>query len=500
MPFRTYCLLLFFVSISTSILAQDYRLFFKERNTFFEGGNRVFSLDSFSVEANEEKWMNVMPSTMCSTDFHPSDTSMLWLQDAFLYDTNTGKYAFLNYALDTVIIQSQASIGETWIMYQYPDSSYLEASVIGLNETSIFGTVDSAKEIILQAYSPDGTAKSDVWNGTILKWSKAHGVLQFFNIYTFPQKIDTMRTIGLSNPDQGFTGLTDTDFSQLEVGDEWHTKYKSYSSYQEGETYKRFEIVSVQGNDTYWVHTQKGHSNRYDYEGGDSGIDTTYHDTTLIMHLEPPALSEQKIPFELKNEGVIAYKYANEWNRWEKDVRYLQGMEYQSIFNTSWTDCVYWEPSANGAYSAYLIEGFPVVNFSGYSGTGRYKVKSSLRIIYFKDGQGEFGQEVNFQPFIDYRASVPDSVDLIEEIVEDTAEGTAIFPNPIKDRLNFRVDPQQYEGPIQMTIFNMYGQQVLNKTVQVNIPIFLDKLAFGIYQVYLIHDGEVIFQDKIKKL
>ncbi|MEM6343899.1 MAG: T9SS type A sorting domain-containing protein [Bacteroidota bacterium] len=495
MYIRIYLALFLLGGASYTLSAQDYRLFFKERNTFFEEGNKAFSLDSIEIAGIDEIWHNYEAKPVCRGDWTDEDSSMIWLTEPFTYDSIIGNYHFLNRDSDTIVFQSQASLDERWVLFRFPDSSYIEARVQAVEAESFLDIKDSVKKAVLQLYSANGDSLASEWNSTLVQWSQSLGVVHFFNVYKFPKEKELFPVIGLSNPRIGFGGLTDSDFGDLKVGTIWQLWSNSSGRYYEVNTYSSFEILSLLGNDQYMVRRQMGRSNYQNPDGGQETIDTTYSDTTLIMDLAVPRLGEEELPFRESEDGFIRYRYQGSIGRWQKNIQYAIPPN-QSYWQQTNSPCITWYPGNEDIYYNNLIEGLPILFSSRSGGMGQHVYSGSTRIRYLKDEIGEFGQMVDFQPFIDYVAVDPPTPIPTQPLVDLAT----LYPNPVQEELNFWVDEQKYEGPIIMTIYNIYGQQVLSRELEVDIPINLTRLAPGIYQVYMFHSNDLIFQGKLKKL
>lgn len=99
---------------------------------------------------------------------------------------NDGTFLFENHWHDTVIIKTQASIGDSWIFYSDTTSRYYKAYLTGNTTRLVSGITDSVKFISIKAFDDTGYVPGDVINNFQLILSKNHGFIQLFDLYTFP--------------------------------------------------------------------------------------------------------------------------------------------------------------------------------------------------------------------------------------------------------------------------------------------------------------------------
>jgi hypothetical protein len=87
---------------------------------------------------------------------------------------------------DTVIIKTQAEIGDTWIFYNDGTQRKYWAEVIGKSTQTILGSLDTVKKIRITAFDDSGIVASDPVNNFQIVISKNHGFYKIIDLYTFP--------------------------------------------------------------------------------------------------------------------------------------------------------------------------------------------------------------------------------------------------------------------------------------------------------------------------
>ena len=108
-----------------------------------------------------------------------------WLGKRVL-QLNDGTFIFDDNWHDSVIIKTQATLGDSWVFYQDTSSVYYTARVVSIDTMSVLGTLDTVKTILINAYNGTSLIATDPENGFQILLSKNHGFLQVFDLYTFP--------------------------------------------------------------------------------------------------------------------------------------------------------------------------------------------------------------------------------------------------------------------------------------------------------------------------
>jgi hypothetical protein len=99
---------------------------------------------------------------------------------------------------DSVIIKTQANVGDSWMMYNDSGSIYYMATVTSEDTQTILSVLDSVKHIRINAFNSSGPLTSDPVNNSIMALSKNHGFAQVVDLYTFPyHKPDSAYHAGL---------------------------------------------------------------------------------------------------------------------------------------------------------------------------------------------------------------------------------------------------------------------------------------------------------------
>jgi len=109
-----------------------------------------------------------------------------WLGKKVLQLAN-GTFLFDNlWGNDTVIINTQANLGDSWLFYRDTTGLYYTAKVTSEDTMTFLGIFDSVKTITIYAYYDSALNTTDSLNGFQIILSKNNGFVQVFDLYTFP--------------------------------------------------------------------------------------------------------------------------------------------------------------------------------------------------------------------------------------------------------------------------------------------------------------------------
>ena len=109
-----------------------------------------------------------------------------------------GAFLFKNAYNDTVVIKTQAHVGDNWVFYHDTSTLFYRATVASADTMTILGTLDSVKNIVINAYNPSLVSTDYVNNFTIVL-SKNHGFAQIFDLYNFPYHDPTSHTVNCND-------------------------------------------------------------------------------------------------------------------------------------------------------------------------------------------------------------------------------------------------------------------------------------------------------------
>lgn len=133
-----------------------------------------------------------------------------------------GTHLFFNHWNDTVIINTQAQLNDSWLIYTDTTKIYYTATVTAIDTMTVLGVLDSVKIISIKAFGPSGIIASDLLNGRQIILSKNNGIVKTVELYLFPLRDVTQSKYGFDYYFSEYTsqcGGVDTNVIQFSLFD-----------------------------------------------------------------------------------------------------------------------------------------------------------------------------------------------------------------------------------------------------------------------------------------
>jgi len=219
--------LLFFLVPYLHLDAQDYQNICSPGITFFKGDNnylKAFRRDSVvALGGNDTLFISYRTIRYNYSDC--IDTTCGSVLGREVIKTASGWFWFFNAAHDTLKINSQASLNDTWIFCNLPGHAHIEAKVTNIIVDSVPGTTDSVKVIIFQAKDSANNNIAHLLNGKFIKLSKHYGLSKMIDVVQVPSDTNSYQLAGKSVPGIGIRNLQWQEIFNFDVGDEFHYFY-----------------------------------------------------------------------------------------------------------------------------------------------------------------------------------------------------------------------------------------------------------------------------------
>jgi hypothetical protein len=240
--------------------------------------------------------------------FVPVDTSGgSWLGKK-VKQLNDGTFLFDNLWGDTVIIKTQASIGDSWTFCRDSSSLYYEASVTAIDTLTVLGFPDSVKKILIRATNGSGIVRTDPVDSSLIILSKNNGFVQVVDLYTFPfHKPDSSYILfedyyldhSLVTPNFyvsrlpdannltfkiiAFVNPTSNQLSEANIDDVFEIAHNySIIGYTYPTTFKIDTIISKSISPPYTYYSYSGINGTSPYSGSYTTSDSYIYDTTKM--------------------------------------------------------------------------------------------------------------------------------------------------------------------------------------------------------------------------
>jgi hypothetical protein len=265
-------LLSFLILCSSVAFAQNYNCLQPGAKNYFINGDgyvRGMRIDSTGMSGTDTIYYPYRtPRGLSYAIFSPISDSLgaSWLGKKVLKNTD-GTFLFDN-LWDTVIIKTQAHVGDSWIFFNDTTMFYYTATIVSEDTMAISGILDSIKKIMITAYSAGTINIADPVNNFQLTLSKNNGFVQIFDLYTFPYRRPNTSTFSPEFFAADY--YLDVLLNNLDHGDGWN----NYPPSQENSIFHLFtfhnptqmEIYDFAIGDVYESHYNKTINSPYSYD------------------------------------------------------------------------------------------------------------------------------------------------------------------------------------------------------------------------------------------
>jgi hypothetical protein len=420
-----------------------------------------------------------------------------------------GTFLFDNLWHDTIIIKTQANVGDSWIFYGDTTPLYYQANVTETDTMTISGSIDSIKRILITAHNSMGIVSTDPANNFEIILSKNNGFAKIFDLFTFPyHNTDTVYThfidffLDYIIPNTGplipteansiftLTQLINPTFEQLyqwNVGDIY--EYATCDDYFEhyGTSCMPVEHYVM---DSIAVVTTTTSNVNYNFNGWISNYISPWPVSTMYPSYGPFIYSN------LHKSGVLSYDSTLLIDTNLMPEEFHQSTIYYYFPNdTSYcTISPLYELQSNHELSGAQY----IPPFESYNAPSIYK--SPLGLLSSLSAYQDGGGIVYAQKLIYYNRSGSECGSIlipptsVKDINTD-AHKIALFPSPAANDLTIRTTNTL---PYTITIQNMIGQTVTTKhTTKEQETINVSNLPAGVYNVSITDESGNRYNDKV---
>ena len=409
-----------------------------------------------------------------------------WLAAKIFQDVSGAEY-FLNLSGDTIFIYPQATLNNSWHLYNYANGNYIEATVTNISSQTFLGITDLVKTVQLQAKNTSGNNIANSMNGKEIKISENYGFVQTTGFKNFPNDTTIFYLAGLSNPQAGIMNLTADSIFNFNVGDEFHSRgFWQFQLTVHDVQYDIDKIISKTFSanaDTVYYLTD--HCWRYENYNTGNTIINSGHDTVLNAFIVSPSSWLNKYSFQLKDTSASGFSFpGNGYLNFYADTGYLSRVKkvthnyyYYDNFQNCFTEVI-----GVGVYPDMVFaSGLGLIHTSDQSCLSFSLCYDSL--IYYKKGAEEWGQPLSCSAL------------LSTSEIETTSSQIKITPNPsVSDKINVTGN---FQKPI-VELTDLFGNNLKAKyfSSQNKIEIDLSKFSGGVYSLKII-DGKKFYTSKV---
>jgi hypothetical protein len=433
---------------------QNYKLFHASSKKLFSDNNpnsHTYSLsfDSSKAVGLDSAYFNFFN---VSTTYMPADSCVFWGSQVCLAQdipswignpvifNNLNTYHFITRNKDTLLFNFSLSVIDTSIFYR--DSSQIFSLIFEGADTLIFnGNTDSVRFYKILHTDTLFNSINSVLDQFRIILGKNYGLMQFFQIDSFPQLLKPMKLIGNNSPEGGLYSLNAEKIFDHQVGDEtqWHEVYTRWVGPPD-QNYNRFRkyfyLERAFTNDSIVYKVKQ--------ELFNNGSDSLSTDTIFLRYSKKSVY--QDIPFEKFDGSVRSLELTDycDTSLWTYTITSSNDLGYCAIDNC-WGSIDTEGPvpmtktvivAGLGAYDDYS---------NVYDPSGWYK---ESKISYFK----KVGVSCGTESF----AGITET--------ETNAEEITLFPNPSEYEITLKSTVVISE----IEIFDYSGKLVIQEAVNSN--------------------------------
>jgi hypothetical protein len=474
-------LLLFYYSFA---YAQNYECVHRGQKKFFtneSGYLRGIRFDSVVVSGTD----TIYYPYKTKRNFAPSSdsTNGSWVGSKIIQQPD-GTFLFNTFFKDTVVIKTQANVGESWVFYNDHTPDRYIATVESVEIRTFLGITDSVKIIKISAYNNVGIDTIDFRSKLKIKISKTYGFITLIDLYMYPyHKPYNPLMSGAYWQDlylAGTTGSTTYD----------HNANKTTFNISDFRSPTEIELYDFQINDVFSskktnYRTSTGVGRQY------VSIDTILGITTISPYLKrynvrSSSASENIIPFPAPSP--VDYSTHNHILEYDtSSIMNIKGVP-EELHN--WDTSYFYLPQdttlcyTSPLYIVKQIRLFETCDYHYYYKMGFGEIKSQNftppNSSFLEIGCGEVtwyettyaiksGIECGYRTWL-----YPSSINQIQ--LEKAT--TIIFPNPASDIINI----SSSEVIQTLTIYDIMGRVIITTTFNnKNVTLPIAMLSSGIY-------------------
>jgi len=473
-------LLLIFLLINIVVNAQNWQTIKSTDTVYFK------SLSSYylTTQIDSVHFVNgdsiLYPFKSIRSDNSNSNWSLYsgpsWFGDKIIIQSN-GNSIFFNANNDSIFIKPQASLGDTFTVYYYPNSNdSIIATVTNYTQETILGNLDSVKTFTLTSTS---SQPNDSITNKVLKIGKQSGFITVIPFYSFPYVYEDLifnqiqnpnyeyQIIGKENPRTGITKPTYNDIYNVEVGDIIQFGFNGYPCV----THYEYEILSK----TFF------NSDSVIYE-----IKRTYWGHCVATG---PDMPSYEIPLSIETipqGNNISNKYVSNQIFEKVDIQsiYVAANNIGRILIGYDGTCGYY----NQIHSSFQIGEYDTLNNIYY--LSQWQVPQSSK-VFIPKAFSYYGQPNNFIARINQAGTCGNRFYLDVENIQKENKLT-IYPNPATTQINIK---GIYKS---LQIYNSIGELVMVIEKPLN-SINIEHLPNGLYFIKGIDNNDVEFSAKMVK-
>lgn len=448
------CLPLLFLLLSFQpIFAQDYQIVRSDFVRFFAdtaGEHHGIKIDSVQVVGTDSVFYNYLH--VRHNRIEPYHATMTAPSASFvgtkIVVKSDGITLFFNENNDTIWIDSQAELNESWNLMVSDSGTSVRATISQVQNESILDSLVQVKTINLQLLDANENNLAHPLNDATIRVSNTLGLIECPDLHLFPNQIEQFAITGMEKPNRGVFRPSCGEYHEHSVGDEYH-RWFSQSAYSNSITWRK-STAKVISADIIWPNQiviyqiiEQRYNNDYPLDTTSLlRFDTVYHDLDFIAPCTGPMPNQYDLFFLPNGPNYLDNEFGiNSCGRPFYETFINDNINFG--LNPSQGPNFYegWESVGPNLEGETYVHGLGRTNRYTYHWHGNNT--SSNKLVYYKRGDEECG--------------TPYSLDHLLSTSESQSEPFKLYPNPIRQGERIQVQGNQ---SAQIDVLSVNGQQI----------------------------------------
>jgi hypothetical protein len=484
-------LLFILIILAIPAFSQDYHLFSYQGNPLYELKNaNPFHNELYSF-ALRQKVVNAQGDSILHHKLLSNGSTLLnsqWGQCSTVRDSSffgnatiikpDFSFIFYNRKGETITIKPSANVGDSWVVYTFEDSSYVEAQLLNIDWRDVYGTMDSVKHIRFLVKNANNFIISHSLNQHQMSISKHFGMLKGLNFLYFPEATSYLELVGHPALNTTIYQPKWVDIYNFEIGDILHI--------QEGippgpgnwlTHHDEWNIISKMTTSTEYIYTIDKKRASLSYLN-----DTIYTRDTFTVAYPLVHYSDTTQSFEMFSSYYTANPHPSYWATvYNNDYNGRMTKFYEAFDGGIQLDSCLVFTLGMPTPIQYYIEGVGGPYFSA-STIGH----ESRLLKYYKKGSETWGTPYDF----DLLSNTKEVISAIQPI--------QITPNPATHQATIQMEETMRNG--YLTVFDMTGKVVYEASLanENTVDLSVRDWMSGVYLVRIVGE-ERVWSSKLVK-
>jgi hypothetical protein len=490
-------LLLFIFIISNHLLiAQDYQNICSQGTTFYKGpGNdfMAFRRDSLISLGNNDTLIisyRAIRDTSSINNNNCADTTNGSVLGRKIIKNHAGWFCFFNRTGDSVNINTQATLNQSWKFCNLPANGYIEASVTAVGPDTVLGLIDQVKTITFQAKDSAGNAIPHILNQRSIRLSQHYGLSKMLDVYFIPGDTAIYVLAGKTNPVMGVQDLTWQEINNFDVGDVFHYLLSSVGTVST--IYKVLSKTSYGNDSVSYTMEHCSLSEGPSYPGHDTII--TVHDTIIAKYFFTPSQDNTWLS-RLPGEYFTYFGYADDYtfSMFADKNRRVKSRGDDYVYTWIYNGDTCWRNSEKmNAFTIYkqkYTEGLGKTMDYYYDYNEGQPQHYEEDLVYYKKGTATWGTPVS-----------TDCTSLIgiSPIEAKKAVTVSITPDPVETQVKILLGNVTEIKGYRFTLTDFLGRTILQNILPRNPYIFTRQGPPGLYFISIYDEnGNLLTRTKL---